>query len=96
MKRLYDQTSILFLLRAGINKGYWTLEDLDTPPPGYVGKPENFRNLLRGDNDGGERVQVVSPRDFVPPPDPLPISPGEELDGITTFTNHPDPDDLPF
>lgn len=43
-----------------------------------------------------ERVQVVSPRDFVPAPDPLPISPGEELDGITTFTNHPDPDDLPF
>jgi len=43
-----------------------------------------------------ERVQVVSPRDFVPAPDPLPTEPNQELDGITTFTNHPDPTQLPF
>ena len=43
-----------------------------------------------------ERVQVVSPRDFVPSPDPLPLEPGQEIDGITTFTNHPAPEDLPF
>jgi hypothetical protein len=96
MKPLYDNTAVLFLLRAGINKGYWTLEDLDTPPPGYIGKPENFRNLLRDENNSPERVQVVSPRDFVPSPDPLPIEPNQELDGTTIFTNHPDPDDLPF
>jgi hypothetical protein len=43
-----------------------------------------------------ERVQVVSPRDFVPSSDPLPVEPNQELDGITTFTNHPSPEDLPF
>lgn len=43
-----------------------------------------------------ERVQVVSPRDFIPSPDPLPHEPNQELDGITTFTNYPSPEDLPF
>ena len=102
---------MLELLRHGIDKGLWTLENLDTPSSGWAANtrtdkrtfPNGYqgavhRNLLRDPQPDppSERVQVVSPRDFVPPPDPLPISPGEELDGITTYTNHPDPDDLPF
>lgn len=43
-----------------------------------------------------ERVQVVSPRDFIPAPDPLPTELEQEIDGITTFSNHPTPEDLPF
>ena len=46
MKPLYDATTVMLTLRDGINKGYWTLEDLDVPPPGYIGTPENFRNLV--------------------------------------------------
>ena len=31
MQKLFD-ASVLALLRDGIKKGYWTLEDLDKPP----------------------------------------------------------------
>ena len=64
MKPLYDATTVMLTLRDGINKGYWTLEDLDVPPPGYIGTPENFRNLLR-DDFHPEAVQAApDPRDF--------------------------------
>ena len=45
MKQLQDIASTIKTLRDGIAKGYWTLEDLDKPPPGCISK--NFRNLLR-------------------------------------------------
>ena len=35
MERIFDQASVIKLLKDGIKKGYWTLEDLDTPPPGW-------------------------------------------------------------
>ena len=64
MKPLYDVTTVMLTLRDGITKGYWTLEDLDVPPPGYIGTPENFRNLLRDDYHP-EAVQAApDPRDF--------------------------------
>jgi hypothetical protein len=63
MKRTFDTTAAIKLLRDGIAKGYWTFEDLDTPPPGtqmtfadyrrycvaqgYIGKEPVYRNLLR-------------------------------------------------
>jgi hypothetical protein len=63
MKRTFDTASAVKILRDGITKGYWTLEDLDTPPQGtqmnfadyrrycaaqrYIGKEPVYRNLLR-------------------------------------------------
>ena len=47
MKPLYDTASVMRTLQQGIIKGYWTLEDLDTPAKGYVGDPAKHRNLLR-------------------------------------------------
>ena len=43
MERLFDQTSLIKLLKDGLKKPnpknpdrtMWTLEDLDTPPPGW-------------------------------------------------------------
>tara|TARA_R100001510_G_scaffold54518_1_gene57324 strand:- start:596 stop:793 length:198 start_codon:yes stop_codon:yes gene_type:complete len=49
MQPLNDLSSVLRTLRDGIGKGYWTMQDLDVPPPGYVGR--NFRNLLRDQLD---------------------------------------------
>ena len=49
MQPLNDLQSVLRTLRDGIGKGYWTMQDLDVAPPGYVGK--NFRNLLRDQPD---------------------------------------------
>lgn len=63
MKRSFDTSSAIKTLREGIAKGYWTIEDLDTPSPGtrmnfaeyrrfcvaqgYIGKEPVYRNLLR-------------------------------------------------
>ena len=35
MQKLFD-ASVLKILKDGIKKGYWILEDLDTPPPGWT------------------------------------------------------------
>ena len=35
MEKLFD-ASVLKILKDGIKKGYWTLEDLDRPPPGWT------------------------------------------------------------
>ena len=68
MKRLYDLSSVQSTLRKGIAKGYWTLEDLDSPPPGSVCK--THRNLLR-DQSASEQVEAgPSPRDFTQPQKP--------------------------
>ncbi len=70
MNPLQDITSTIRTLRDGIAKGYWTLEDLDTPPPGSISK--THRNLLR---DEPKTVQVEagpSPRDLAPATKPEP------------------------
>lgn len=71
MKQLQDTTSTIKTLRDGIAKGYWTLEDLDAPPPGSISK--NHRNLLR---DEPKAVQVEagpSPRDLAQTTTPEPF-----------------------
>jgi len=63
MKLTFVQLSASKILRDGIAKGYWTLEDLDNPPPGtklnlaefrrhpmavnYTGRFPEYKNLLR-------------------------------------------------
>jgi len=67
MKKLYDLASVVATLRRGIDKNYWTLEDLDNPPHGYAGKIESYRNLLR-EQKQPERVEAnPNPRDFIAP-----------------------------
>ena len=43
MKLTFDQVSASKILRDGIAKGYWTLEDLDNPPPGTKLNLAEFR-----------------------------------------------------
>lgn len=70
MNPLQDITSTIRTLRDGIAKGYWTLEDLDVPPPGSISK--NHRNLLR-EKPKAEQVEAgPSPRDLAPIPTPQP------------------------
>ena len=63
MQPTFDSQAAARILRQGIEKGYWTLEDLDRPSPGtelnyqeyrryltlhkYCIKEPNYRNLLR-------------------------------------------------
>ena len=77
--------NMLRLLRRGVESGLWTLEDLDTPSPGFRNctavdrrtfpsgyEGVQFRNLLR-DMPAVESVQAVpDPKDFdtvLPPSD---------------------------
>ena len=70
MTPLQDITSTIKTLPDGIAKGYWTLEDLDKPPPGSISK--THRNLLR-DEPKSEHVEAgPSPRDFTPSATPEP------------------------
>ncbi len=68
MKQLQDTASTIKTLRDGIVKGYWTLEDLDKPPPGSISK--NYRNLLRDEPKAAQVEAGPSPRDLSPTPTP--------------------------
>ena len=35
MEKVFDRISVIKTLKNGIKKGYWTLEDLDKPSPGW-------------------------------------------------------------
>ena len=76
MEKAFDIHSVLLTLRQGIEKGYWTLEQLDQPSMGWRLNAKSFalhypkykqpshRNLLRDEPTPAERVEIVSPRDF--------------------------------
>ena len=55
MEKLFD-VSVLKILKDGIKKGYWTLEDLDKPPPGWTEcvnntkVTEHFRKVIKVSN----------------------------------------------
>ena len=36
MERIFDQTSLIKTIKDGVKKGYWTLNDIDKPPPGWT------------------------------------------------------------
>ena len=70
--------SVKHQLRDGVMKGYWTMENLDQPSPGFVENTRvdrrtfgsgyegiEFRNLLRDDPAPREAVQATpDPKDF--------------------------------
>ena len=90
MDHIQDIAATRRLLRRGIEAGYWTLEQLDQPSPGWADNAKRFRihhpnyvqheyrNPLRDQND--PVVQRSEPRDFTP----------------TAGTTNPAPVDLPI
>ena len=70
MKASFDKAAAMKILRDGVTKGYWTVEQLDNPPPGtkmllheWSRHPMNknlkteqpsYRNLLRDVEDNQE------------------------------------------
>ena len=63
LERISTEEGARKILLRMIETGKCTLEDLDTPPPGYEGDPTNYRNLLRDYHP--EQVQAApDPRDF--------------------------------
>lgn len=101
-RRLLD-TTLLLQLRNGIEKGLWTLEDLDQPSPGWISNTRvdrrhfpngyqgiEYRNPLR-DPEPLEAVQISDPRDFTPTTG---ATPAQALD--LPLTTEDPLDDLPF
>ena len=62
--KAFDLTSVRSTLQHGIDRGYWTLEDLDRPPPRHL-NPSAYRNLLR-ESPNLESVTISRSRDFTP------------------------------
>ena len=60
MKPLYEQATTWETLRKGVEKGYWTLADLDIPPPGFMGDPAKYQNLLRPRVEPGVELDGVT------------------------------------
>jgi hypothetical protein len=76
MNRAYETLAAMAVLRRGISSGYWTIEDLDNPPPGaalnyadyrrwLIAQKVNsnapvYRNLLRQQN-----VENIQEDDFI-------------------------------
>lgn len=78
MDRLWDTSSVVKLLRQGVEKGYWTIDDLDHPSEGWAWNERHFRlhhpkyqqrewrNLLR-ETTALEAVEPIAPRDLAAP-----------------------------
>ena len=73
MERAFDQVAVIKLLKDGIKKGYWTLEDLDKPSPQWKevvntcnGHPiyvrgyqgVKFQNLARVEEPKSKKEQI--------------------------------------
>ena len=43
MKQAFDMASVRLTLRQGIAKGYWTMEQLDSPSQGWIENAARFR-----------------------------------------------------
>ena len=83
MQKLFD-VSVLALLKDGIKKGYWTLEDLYTPPPGWT----ECVNNTKGNKAFPQGYQGVKYRNIARVEEPKP-PPAEEKVELTN------PKDLP-
>ena len=64
MKPAFDFAAVRRTLQHGIDRGYWSLEDLDRPPKQHL-NPSAYRNLLR-ESPNLESVNISNPRDFTP------------------------------
>ena len=66
LQRVSSEDGARLILQRMIEAGRCTLEDLDTPPPGYEGDPSTYQNLLR--DYYPESVQAApDPKDFAQP-----------------------------
>ena len=92
MKPTYEMAEVMSLLRRGVNRGWWTVEDLDEKGDGAIKNWEPV-NLLRENGVAPEAVQVTSERDL--PPLPHGIT-RPQADGPLTLEQEPETPFIPF
>lgn len=99
---LTSLASVKQILREGVEKGHWTVEQLDHPSLGFQNctavdrrifsngyEGVQYRNLLRDAPPVVEKIQVIDDHDL--PPLPTGITPAERQDLPLTLD-----DDNPF
>ena len=69
MEQVFDRISVIRLLKDGIKKGYWTLEDLDNPSPQWKevvnscnGHPLYVRGYQGVEYKNLARVKIQKPK----------------------------------
>ena len=69
MQKLFD-ISVINTLKDGIKKGWWTLKDLDTPPPGWTECINNTKGNKAFPNgyEGVEYQNLARVEEPIPPP----------------------------
>ena len=82
---------IINLLKKGVDKGYWTVEQIDRPSLGWQSNTKTDRRFFKNGYQGINHQNLLRPVNYEPPA--LAVEP----DGLNTFINtQPFPDDLPF
>ena len=82
---------IIKLLQDGADKGYWTVDQIDRPSPGWTAGTKVDRRFFKKGYQGIKHRNLLRESGYAPEPEP-----GVELDGVTIITNATTPDDLPF
>ena len=83
MEKLFD-VSVLQILKDGIKKGYWSLEDLDTPPPGWT----EVVNDCKGNPLFPQGYQGVKYKNLARVEEPKPIEEKVELTDPKDFQKY--------
>ena len=83
---------LIKLLQHGADQGYWTVDQIDRPSPGWTAGTKVDRRFFKQGYQGIQHRNLLRDSGYAPEP-----VPGVELDGVTTSTNdNPIPDELPF
>ena len=69
MEKLFD-ISVINTLKDGIKKGWWTLKDLDKPPPGWIECVNNCKRnpAFPQGYQGVEYKNLARLKEPIPPP----------------------------
>ena len=76
---------IIKLLQDGADKGYWTVDQIDRPSPGWTAGTKVDRRFFKNGYNGIQHRNLLRESGYAPQPEPV------ELDGVTLITN-----ELPF
>ena len=82
---------IINILKRGADAGYWTVDQIDRPSPGWTAGTKVDRRFFKKGYQGIKHRNLLRESGYAPEPEP-----GVELDGVTILTNATTPDDLPF
>ena len=89
MERIFNQASVIKLLKNGIKKGYWTLEDLDKPSPGHQELIDTINNNPSFYPGGYKGVKIRNlARVATPKPKPKPPEEKVELTNPKDFSEY--------